>query len=230
MAKRILMTDKTILCIFAHPDDEAFGPGGTIAKLALTNNVYILCATCGDAGQGEKGKKLAEIRTKEIIKSASILGVKKVYFLNFGDGTLNNNLYHKLAERIKEFVIRLQPQILMTFDINGVSGHLDHIAVSLATSYVFIHQKTATELWYYCMHESEENYFKSIGDFDYFVYVPPASKTKDCDKIVDVSKVWDKRIAAMNAHVSQKEDLETISQMLSVLPKKEYFKILRLNR
>lgn len=38
-----------LVCVFAHPDDEAFGPGGTIAKFSKTHAVYILCITRGEA-------------------------------------------------------------------------------------------------------------------------------------------------------------------------------------
>jgi len=47
---------KPLVCIFAHPDDEAFGPGGTIAKFAKQRPVYLICATKGESGK-YKGKK-----------------------------------------------------------------------------------------------------------------------------------------------------------------------------
>jgi len=46
----VMLNNKTIVAIFAHPDDEAFGPAGTLAKFAETNTVYLLCATKGHAG------------------------------------------------------------------------------------------------------------------------------------------------------------------------------------
>ena len=42
---------KPLVCIFAHPDDEAFGPGGTIAKFAKKRPVYLICATKGESGK-----------------------------------------------------------------------------------------------------------------------------------------------------------------------------------
>ena len=73
----------TIVGIFAHPDDEAFGPSGTLALLAKENDVYLICATNGDAASGKPDPKLAEIRQKELLASANVLGIKKVYFLDF---------------------------------------------------------------------------------------------------------------------------------------------------
>lgn len=66
--------NKTIVAIFAHPDDEAFGPAGTLAKLSQTHDVYLICVTRGNAnGNASLGK----IRTKELKQSANILGIKK---------------------------------------------------------------------------------------------------------------------------------------------------------
>jgi len=74
---------KNIFCIFAHPDDEAFGPSGIIAKWAEENNVYLICVTDGSHPNGGK-KKLDKVRRKELLVSAKILGVKKVFFLGMG--------------------------------------------------------------------------------------------------------------------------------------------------
>src|SRR5579872_4442081 len=121
---------KTIVCVFAHPDDEAFGPGGTIALLAKENDVYILCATKGEAGQNsltDLETPLQNERMEELKRSAKILGVKKVIFLDFIDGTLSNSLYHKLAEKITQYLNELKPEMLLTYENRGISGHIDHI-------------------------------------------------------------------------------------------------------
>lgn len=128
---------KSLVCVFAHPDDEAMGPGGTIAKFAAERDVYLICVTNGNASDGSKSEELAKVRREELIKSAVILGVKSVDFLEYNDGELNNNLYHEIVEKIEEKVREYDPDTLLTFDINGVTGHLDHIAVSLITSFVF---------------------------------------------------------------------------------------------
>ncbi|HKY69604.1 MAG TPA: PIG-L deacetylase family protein, partial [Gammaproteobacteria bacterium] len=127
---------KRLVCVFAHPDDEAMGPGGTIAKLAQEAEVYLICATAGNAGDSADSKALGKLRQEELRAAAKILGVKKVDFLGFDDGQLCNNLYHNLANKIEERVSDYQPETLLTFELNGVTGHLDHIAVSLATSFV----------------------------------------------------------------------------------------------
>ena len=94
---------KPIVGVFAHPDDEAFGPGGTLASFAKERDVYTICVTNGDAGQNSSGKtkELAQIRRDELLASAEVLGIKKVFFLDYKDGTLCNNLYHEIAGKIQ---------------------------------------------------------------------------------------------------------------------------------
>ncbi|MDE2025648.1 MAG: PIG-L family deacetylase [Patescibacteria group bacterium] len=211
---------QTIVGIFAHPDDEALGPSGTIATLAKENNVFLICVTNGDSASGHPDAKLAEIRQKELLGSADVLGVKGVYFLDFADGTLANNIYHKVAEKITEILDRLRPEQLITLEPHGVSGHLDHIAVSMIASYVFQHVSYAKELWYFCLSKEETDLIPN-----YFVYFPPGYTQDQIDKIVYVSSVWDQKIAAMKKHESQKKDVEAILFAANRLPKEEYFLI-----
>lgn len=210
---------KTIVCIFAHPDDEAFGPSGTIHKFTKTHDVYLLCATRGEAGTGESSD-LGKTREKELGKSAKILGVKEVYFLGFVDGTLSNNLYHKLAESIEKHLNRLKPEIIITPEPRGISGHIDHIVVSMASSFVFERVSFIKEIMYVCTSEEMTNKWKMQG---YFIYRPPGYKRSEIDEVVDVSDVWDIKLKAMQAHESQKEDYARIIKMRKGLPKEEYF-------
>src|SRR6185312_17447051 len=99
------MKKKLVVGIFAHPDDETFGPGGTLCKFAEEGNeVYIICATSGETATGVKDKKLGEERRIELKNSAEILGIKKVFFLDFQDGDLSNNLYHEIASKVEKIL------------------------------------------------------------------------------------------------------------------------------
>jgi len=215
---------KPVVAVFAHPDDEAFGPSGMLAKFAKERDVYIICVTDGAAGMNssEKTHELSEIRKEELLASAHLLGVKDVIFLGYHDGDLSNNLYHDVAEKITAELEKLQPEILLTYENHGVSGHLDHIAVSLITSYVFERYEVARELWYYCITRKRREAFK-----DYFIYFPPGYRKEDIDKVVDVSDVWDQKIEAMYKHESQAHDVERILKGYRDLPKEENFIILK---
>ncbi|HKC14957.1 MAG TPA: PIG-L deacetylase family protein [Patescibacteria group bacterium] len=224
---------KNLVCIFAHPDDEAFGPGGTIAKLAKIYNIYLLCATKGEAGlQNQKSKiksqnskskvkSLGAIRTEELKLSAKILGVKEVYFLGFKDGTLSNNLYPEIVKRIEVYLKKLKPEILLTFEPLGLSGHIDHIVISMVTMFVAGKSKFVKEVWQNCRLEAAER------KQNYFVYMPPGYKKSQIHKTINVEDIWEQKIAAMRAHKSQFADFERIMEWLEKSPKEEYFLVIK---
>lgn len=207
---------KVVVAVFAHPDDEAFGPSGTLTKLAKTNDVYLLCATKGE--EGGNHKNLGRIRAKELQESAKIIGIKKVYFLGFRDGTLSNSVYHSLAKKIEKKLKELEPQTVITFEQKGVSGHIDHITVSMVTTFVFNKLPFVKTLLYYCIRQDER---RKISD--YFIYFPPGYKDAEIDKTVNIKSVWETKVKAMKAHKSQFNDAERILEMLKLLPKEEYF-------
>lgn len=217
------MQQKTVISVFAHPDDEAFGPGGTIAKLAKHHRVYILCATKGQAGKdhGAKARRdLGERRARELRRSANILGVKKVFFLGFQDGTLSNNLYHQLADKILNIAKKLKPELLLTFEPGGGSGHIDHIMVSLVTSYVFARLPSARFMLQTAMPARRAKMMRG-----YFIYVPPGYQPSEIDLVVDVRDVWGQKLAAMMEHKSQIHDIERIRKFAQHFPKEENFLI-----
>lgn len=214
---------KKIVGIFAHPDDEALGPSGTLATLAKENEVYLICVTSGEASGKTKAEKLkiGETRRAELKESARILGVKEVYFLGYEDGELKNNSYHQLASDIVTKLEELQPDTLMTFEWRGISGHIDHITVSLVTTYVFKKLSFVTKLLYYCVCRQESELMH-----DYFIFFPPGFEKKDVHEVIDVSPVWNIKLKAMQAHQSQIKDVERMLQHCESLPKEEYFLIL----
>lgn len=209
---------ETIVAVFAHPDDEAFGPAGTIAKLARENDVYLICATRGEAGKGD-AKKLGKTRSGELLVSAKILGVKKVFVLGFADGTLSNSLYHDLVKKIGKTLEELKADVILTYEPRGISGHIDHIVVSMVCSYIFERTKFIKKILYYCLDQKSRDKFS----YDYFIYFPPGYKKSEMDMEVDVSDVWDLKMVAMMAHKSQKHDADRIIQRRKGMPKKEYF-------
>lgn len=214
---------KTIVAIFAHPDDEAFGPSGTICKLAQENDVYLLCATSGDAGMHHnpaEQHRIEQIREEEVKASAKILDIKQVFFLGFKDGTLSNNLYHKLADAIEEKLAELKADTIITYEPRGVSGHIDHIVISFVSTYVFNKLEGVKTMLQHCITKGQETK-------DYFIYFPKGYAIDDVDMIVDVGDVWDKKIAAIKTHQSQKDDVEGILKRNEQFPKKEYFFVIK---
>jgi LmbE family N-acetylglucosaminyl deacetylase len=211
--------NKKILAIFAHPDDESFGPGGTLAKHAKAGyEIHILCATRGEAGRTKTGVDAGDVRAEELLRAGKVLGIKKVEFLDFRDGELSNNKYHKLAEAILEKIKKFKPEIILTFENLGVSGHLDHITVSLATTYAFRKQKIARKLYYYCIPRWRARVFNK-----YFIFFPPGYKEEEITTTIDITDVWEVKIEAMKQHKSQLVDVRKILRKSERLPKLEHF-------
>lgn len=213
-----------VIAVFAHPDDESFGPAGTLAKFAKERDVYIICITDGGAGEnsGDQTRPLAQIRKEELLASAKLLGVKDVFFLDYKDGTLSNNLYHEVAEKVQGLLEKLQPDTLITYELRGVSGHIDHVAVSLITTFVFEKLDFLRELWYFCITEKRRENLK-----DYFIYFPPGYSDEQISKKIDIGEVWNLKIQAMHKHESQSHDVEKILKAYQDPPKEENFIILK---
>jgi LmbE family N-acetylglucosaminyl deacetylase len=213
---------KTVLAVFAHPDDEALGPSGTLATLAKDHTVYLICVTSGEAAGKTPEEKLTigEIRRNEVSKAAKILGIKEVFFLGYEDGTLCNGIYHKLAEDIKKRIEELRPEMLLTFEMRGVSGHIDHITVSMVTSFVFRQYSFIRKIMYYVTTKTESDKMD-----DYFIFFPDGYQRNEVDEVVDIASVWDQKVAAMRCHRSQINDVERVLRNKEGRPQEEYFLI-----
>src|SRR3989338_560610 len=231
---------KKLLAVFAHPDDEAFGPAGALVKYASEGvEIHLLCATRGEAGQWHEKKfkvqsskfkvkeeikieetvKLEHVREKELINSAKVLGVAKVEFLDFIDGTLCNANYHQLADKITKKINSFKPQVVLTIERLGVSGHLDHIAVSLTTTYAFLNTDMPKKLYYHCL--AKENRDKELDK--YFIYFPEGYDQKDITTRIDWGEYLDKKVEAMKKHKSQTHDVERILKRIVKQKKVDHF-------
>ena len=90
---------KVLLAVFAHPDDESFGPGGTLARYAAEGvQVYYLCATRGDVGEVDEAlltrnghATAADLRTQELMCAARALGLAGVEFLDYRDSGMSGS-------------------------------------------------------------------------------------------------------------------------------------------
>lgn len=229
---------KKILAVFAHPDDEAFGPGGTLAKYASSGvEIHLLCATRGERGQqqfsnsnlqfskNKKNQAIHEIRERELLRSAEVLGIKKLEFLDFVDGQLSNSNYHDLAKKITAKIESFKPQIILTLDRLGVSGHLDHIAVSMVTTYSFNKTREAQKLYYYCL--PKKWYVQSLSR--YFIYFPEGYKESEITTRIDFSDFWQTKKKAMFEHKSQLHDVKRLLRRFDKWPKTDHF-ILQYHR
>lgn len=144
---------RRLLAVLAHPDDESFGMGGTLALYARRGvEVYLICATRGEVGDVADLKGYAsvgDLRQAELECAAQVLGLKEVHFLGYRDsgmpGSPDNDHPQALirapldevAARIVAYMRRIRPQVVVTFDPIGGYRHPDHIHVHQATVLAF---------------------------------------------------------------------------------------------
>lgn len=146
---------KTILAVLAHPDDESFGLGGTLALYANKGyDTYLICATRGEVGTVDEEHltgftDIAELRTDELRRAATHLGLKNVFFLGYRDSGMpgmednkhpNAQINHpvdEVAGHVVKYIRELKPDIVLTFDPIGGYKHPDHIHIHKATVLAF---------------------------------------------------------------------------------------------
>ncbi|HEY3473271.1 MAG TPA: PIG-L family deacetylase, partial [Anaerolineales bacterium] len=131
------MTDALrLLAIFAHPDDESMGMGGSLAKYAAEGvETYLVCASRGERGwfgpeeQHPGLSTLGQLRTQELENAIQILGMKGLYFLDYIDGEVDRADPAEAIRKIATHIRRVMPHVVVTFPPDGNYGHPDHIAV-----------------------------------------------------------------------------------------------------
>lgn len=137
----------TVMVIVAHPDDEAFGVGGTMARLRQEGHaVTVVCATRGEAGEISDPalatpETLGSVREAELRSAMAKLGVTDVRFLDYRDsgmdGTPENDdprCLHQaepmeVAMDLTALMQEVNPDVVITWDASGGYGHPDHITV-----------------------------------------------------------------------------------------------------
>ena len=137
----------SVLAAFAHPDDEGFGSGGTLAMLVDRGaHVTLVCSTNGDVGEISDltlatPENLAQVRQEELRRAMAVTGVPDVRFLNYRDSGMDgaeDNSHpssphqaqpEKVVEQLTSIIREVRPQMVITHDPTGGYGHPDHRAV-----------------------------------------------------------------------------------------------------
>jgi len=115
---------KIILAIGAHPDDIEIGCGGTIKKHVLTgDDVYFIIATSGEKG-GNKEERIAEAK-----KSATLMGIKDIYFLSIPDTYISHN--GQTVQLIDNIIKKISPNIIYVHSLKDY--HQDHSNIAKST-------------------------------------------------------------------------------------------------
>ncbi len=126
-------SQRSILHVYAHPDDESFGNPATFTLYANQGvRTGLLTLTRGEAGLTNgvcRPDELGDVREKELKDACRVLGVKDMTLWNYPDGGLKSIDDSRILPRIEEFIRNFSPDVVVTYGQDGVTGHPDHIAV-----------------------------------------------------------------------------------------------------
>lgn len=203
-----------ILAIFAHPDDMEFGSAGTIAKLVREGaSAYYLVLTDGSKGSEDikiTHEELRQIRQKEQLSAAKVVGVKDVFFLDYIDGELENN--PEVRQMIVRYIRQLKPDTVITMDPTftydeerGFINHPDHRAAGqIALDAVFPFARNPRTFPSLIeenlpIHKVKEVLLINFQKMNYFV---------------DISETMEIKLKALAKHKSQCDDAREIGEFL----------------
>ena len=212
--------EKRLLVVFAHPDDESFGPAGTLTHYVKAGvRVRLLTATRGEAGKNATGRTeepLGAMREKELLKAAEILGLEKVDFMGYIDKTLQDLVAFRPIEKIVNYIDDFQPQVVLTFGPTGISKHPDHMAVHHWATRAFKMSKSAQKLYYVTLPVDQmRQRYPELPDGE-----------GEIAAILDVSQYREIKKAAIMCHETQRFSMERIFDFAGgnrPIPDKEYF-------
>ena len=205
---------KIIFGIFAHPDDEAFGPAGALLLETQSGaDLHLITLTNGDAGMNpDNHEDLGTLRLTEWRKAGELIGAKSMHPFGYKDGELNNKSMIKIGQQIVDLVLETvssaPPDAIiefMTLDLNGYTGHIDHIVTARAASLAFFTLKQAdtrfTSIRFACLPRS---LYPSVN-IDW-LYMEPGRAPNEINQTIDARPHRDKILAVMHVHHSQRAD------------------------
>jgi LmbE family N-acetylglucosaminyl deacetylase len=214
---------KRFLFLLAHPDDETFGPGATIARYAREGaEVHLVTATRGEAGMvGDPPltdrEHLGEVRSGELLAAAGILGIAKVHFLGFLDGQLAAVPRELLVERAVEVIRNVRPHVLVGFGPEGVSRHADHKVMCEVALSAF--DRAADPTWYPGQLSSGAGIWAPLKLYQFEIAreifqgwdAPLAGVPRErLSAVVDTSGHVETKISAFYCHRTQMKDVRRI--------------------
>jgi LmbE family N-acetylglucosaminyl deacetylase len=201
----------TILGVWAHPDDEAYLSAGLMAMATRAGSrVVCVTATRGELGSMDIDRwpldTLAEVRTVEMAASLDILGVTEHHWLDYPDGACAHIPEGNAIGRLAELISSVQPDTVVTFGPDGMTGHLDHQTVSDWTTKAFVQAADPGARLYYATKTAEFD--------DRFTPVPahrmafgegsPRTPEVETDLAFRLSdEILDLKVGALQAQVSQ---------------------------
>jgi LmbE family N-acetylglucosaminyl deacetylase len=205
---------RTILGIWAHPDDEVFTSAGVMADaVAHGDRVVCLHMTRGEAGLYHRDpyspERLAVVREGELEAALECLGVTEQRFFDFPDGRLAMIPSEEAIARLHDALVRIEPDVILTFGADGFTGHPDHRILSrwVTTAIRVWNRPRARVLHAAVPQQWPESVVPRLNEFDFFWPGHPQVSPRG-DVIVRLDEhALALKIDALRAHASQMEPL-----------------------
>lgn len=142
------MSTQKLFFVFPHPDDESFVSGGTIAKYCRDEQVevYLYTLTRGEASRnasylGITAEEIGKRRAAEVKNAAQIYGITKHFQGDYPDDGLRDIDLRILERDITQKIREINPIILLTYDVQGISVHPDHLVVNHVVKRCFLEER-----------------------------------------------------------------------------------------
>jgi len=187
-----------ILIVLPHPDDEAFGMSGTIARYVSEGaHVTYACLTLGQMGRNLGNPPFAsrvtlpEVRKRELLESCKALGIQDLRMLGYMDKTIEFEDQDVLDAKIRQLIDEVKPELVLTF-YPGYAVHPDHNATGAAVVRTIARMPKEERPEVHCV-AIAHNRFQALGE---------------PDVQVDVRDFLDKKLASIRAHRSQFQAVE----------------------
>jgi len=200
-----------ILSVFAHPDDESYGPAGTLAK-AISNGhiVSLLTLTQGESGsvgisKNISSNELAKHRSQELKCAAQKLGIQQLQIHNLSDKQLKDVPKRVGIDYILQEIKRFKPDTIITFHENTISGHPDHLAV---TNWTFNAVKSLPNPPVFFVYGLEE---RQTAMVTYRKLIP--IKNNEVTHRINVENFISDKIAAIQCHKTQNAEWQQIKKV-----------------
>lgn len=208
---------KIIFGIFAHPDDESFGPAGTLLMEAdAGTEVHLITLTAGEGGMNPDNEAdLTAVRLQEWKRAGQLIGATGMHALGYKDGILSNQDLITIGQELIDLigvVIKDEPSDteieLMSMDLNGVTGHIDHIVAGRSTCYAFYRLKAEdsrfTRIRLACLSAQQTPTLDTS-----WLFMEAGRSDDEIDEIIDATAHQDQLRDIVAAHHSQRADGET---------------------
>jgi LmbE family N-acetylglucosaminyl deacetylase len=206
-----------ILCVCAHPDDEAFGPAGTICHYVEQGvPVDMITFTKGQVGTTSAGadgpEALGLLRTYETKASAQLLGIRNLTILDYMDGALDKEDLDELTAHVAKAIVDGGIDTVITMGPMGLTNHGDHIAVHYASMRAAEQSTKGLTVFYVAVTGA---FAKELG-----VTGPEAAPTHE----IDIEPYFETKLASLACHSSQQDSREFFAMLANGAgPKVEWF-------